>query len=533
MNLSAGKVLQNGKYVIDTMLGQGGFGITYRATQTYLDQTVVVKTLHDTLRHHTDFQRFQEQFIAEARRLAKCQHPNIVRVFDFFEEDGLSFIVMDYIPGQTLADIVYSSSPLSEAQAIHYISQIGAALSAVHQVGLLHRDIKPHNIMRRQGTDFVVLIDFGIAREFTPGVTQTHTGLLSDGYAPIEQYLAQDKRTPATDIYALAATLYFLLTGTPPVAAPLRDRVPLPNLRQNQPHLSLAVEQAVLKGMAMEAHLRPQTVEAWLALLPRLPGEASATNGTHQPAGMPPQYAAGPNATVTSATLPVVPKPKPAVSAASTPANGVATVAAKTMPTTSNGAAPVKRTQSSGPKPQQWLPQALLLSAAIAAVAGAGMGVALRFSDNGAAPSLLNPDQSFPPKKDWPGSDVPETTTPFAEPESTNGNAPVPEVIAPEVAPEPAEPELPPADEPAPSPLEPPSAEVEPSPVESPSPAPAADPSPIVPEVSLPEPEPPVADPAPVPPAEVAPPPEPAPPAIENSTPSDSSTPLTAPATNP
>ncbi len=266
MNLTIGKVLQNGKYVLDAVLSQGGFGITYRATHTYLTQTVVIKTLNEELRRQSDFGEFQQRFMNEARRLARFQHPNIVRVSDFFEEAGLPCIVMDYVPGQTLAELSTYQS-LTEFEAIHYTRQIGAALSVMHASGLLHRDVKPQNVIRRQGSKSVVLIDFGIAREFTAGVTQTNTGLLSAGYAPIEQYLPQHQWTPATDIYALAATLYALLTGQPPIASVLRDRFPLPELRKLCPHLSLAVEQAIAVGMAIEAHQRPQTVTAWLTLL--------------------------------------------------------------------------------------------------------------------------------------------------------------------------------------------------------------------------------------------------------------------------
>ncbi|HLO47789.1 MAG TPA: protein kinase [Kamptonema sp.] len=292
MNLAPGTVLQKGKYKIDEVLGIGGFGITYRATHTYLGQTVAIKTLNDRLCQHPDFALFQQQFIAEAQRLSWCQHPNIVRLLDFFEEAGLSFIVMDYIPGESLAQLVKSGQPLSEAEALHYIQQIASALKALHQSGLLHRDIKPENIIRRAGTHLVMLIDFGIAGEFTPEMRQAHSSLLSSGYAPIEQYVPQgqevrkntfslansartglgkstiaNRLTPATDIYSLAATFYYLLTAEKPVAASLRDRVSLLSLRLFQPQLSPAIEKAIMWGLEIDIHNRPQTVEDWLAFL--------------------------------------------------------------------------------------------------------------------------------------------------------------------------------------------------------------------------------------------------------------------------
>ncbi|NHC33621.1 serine/threonine protein kinase [Scytonema millei] len=264
----AGKTLQRGKYTLEQEIGRGGFGITYKATHQFLGQPVVIKTLNELLRQAPQFAKFQRQFQDEARRLAACVHPNIVRVSDFFVEDGLPFMVMDYIPGQTLAKVVFPDRPLPETLAIHYIRQIGAALEVVHQKNLLHRDVKPQNIILRQGTQEVVLIDFGIAREFTPGSTQTHTNMVSEGYAPIEQYLAHAPRTPATDVYALAATLYAILTAKVPVAASLRDRIPMPNVRQINPRLSVDVERAIILGMEIEAVNRPATVADWLELLP-------------------------------------------------------------------------------------------------------------------------------------------------------------------------------------------------------------------------------------------------------------------------
>lgn len=268
MTIPIQKTLQNGKYTLDQELGRGGFGITYKATNHALGQVVVIKTINESLQRDPNFAYFYRQFQDEARRLAVCSHPNIVRVTDFFIEEGLPNIVMDYIPGQTLDMLVMPDKPLPEEKAIHYIRQVGEALKVVHQSGLLHRDIKPQNIILRQGTDQVVLIDFGIAREFTPGITQTHTSLISAGYAPIEQYISQERRSPVTDVYGLAATLYTLLTARIPVAAALRDRVDLPAPRIIRPELSAAVSQAVMRGMAVEPQHRPANVDRWLALLP-------------------------------------------------------------------------------------------------------------------------------------------------------------------------------------------------------------------------------------------------------------------------
>jgi serine/threonine-protein kinase len=275
----AGTILQGGKYTLTQEIGRGGFGITFKATHHYLGHEVVMKTINEKLRQHQDFAKFERQFQDEARRLATCIHPNIVRVSDFFVEDGLPYMVMEYIPGETLGNaFVLPAIPLPEATAIHYIRQIGAALQVVHNNGLLHRDVKPDNIILREGTQEVVLIDFGIAREFNSNVKQTHTGLVSEGYAPIEQYLTQAPRTPATDVYGLAATLYALLTAQVPMPALLRDREKMPSPKELQPHLSAAVNQAVMRGMAVDPRFRPATVAEWLQLLP-----GSAVNASHQP----------------------------------------------------------------------------------------------------------------------------------------------------------------------------------------------------------------------------------------------------------
>ena len=269
MNLTAGTVLQNGKYAIGATLGQGYFGTTYRAVHANLEQPVVIKTLSESLRHYADFDRFQQRFIQQIQRIAQCQHANLARVLDLFYERGQVFAVMDYIPGPTLAQVMRASQPLPIPLALYYIRQVGAALGVLHRNNVLHLDIKPDNIIRRSGRHRVIPIDFGIAQGFTVGAAQTHAGLLSAGYAPLEQYDPQGKRTPATDVYALAATLYHLITGQAPVTAPLRDRIPLPSPKQFQKDINSDIEGAILEGLELDVERRVPTIEAWLKLLPR------------------------------------------------------------------------------------------------------------------------------------------------------------------------------------------------------------------------------------------------------------------------
>ena len=267
MSSLIGKTLQGGKYRLEAVLGRGGFGLTFRAHQTYLDQVVVIKTLNESFWRAPNLSDLQQQFQDEARRLALCSHPNVVRVSDFFVEDGLPYMVMDYIPGRSLADIIFPDNPLPQATAVSYVQQIGRALQAVHSKGLLHRDVKPQNIMIHQLTGEAVLIDFGIARELSQNPTQTHTSIVSEGYAPIEQYLPKAHRSAATDVYGLAATLYSLLTAQIPVAAVLRDRTPLTPVQQLRPDVREGVAQAISQGMAVELKDRPQSVGRWLTLL--------------------------------------------------------------------------------------------------------------------------------------------------------------------------------------------------------------------------------------------------------------------------
>ncbi len=261
--------MSDGKYIIEAILGTGGFGVTYRAREQPSGQSVAIKTLNSRIQQKSDFDKYQEKFLNEALCLAKCSHPHIVKVHKVFQHQGLWCLVMEYIAGENLGQYLEDRGVLSEEEGLRIVRQIGEALTAVHSQGFLHRDVKPLNILLRQDTGDAVLIDFGLAREFTSGIAQTHTNQMTECFAPVEQYEKKAERGAYTDVYALAATLYVLLTAKLPVPARFRQEanIPLTPPKQHNPRISDRVSEAILKGMALQPKDRPQTVREWLELL--------------------------------------------------------------------------------------------------------------------------------------------------------------------------------------------------------------------------------------------------------------------------
>lgn len=458
MNLTAGASLQNGKYILNNALGQSDLGITLKATQAFLNQPVVLKTLKPNPSIPMDFGQLRQRFLEEARRFAQCQHSNLVRVVDLFEESGVPFVVMDYVPGESLAEVVQSRHPMPEAKAIQYIRQIGSAIAVIHRQGLIHGDIKPKNIIRPVSTDSVVLVDYGISHRAALGITDPGGTASDTGYAAIEQIQLSSPINPATDIYSLAATLYFLVTGHPPIAANLRHQSPLQSPRKFQPHLSQALETAIMKGMELHAQARPQTIAAWFALLP---GQDS----------LPPvQLSQG---TETSAATVAVAKSSSNGSRQNPSPQPVAVQRPTPTPAT-RAIAPSIVSNTTPPLPHKSrLPHAVAFTAAIAIAAGLGAGLALRLSAvNGIGPRIFNTQQTFPPHKDWPGS-----AEPVAAPVPPLPAAPPVREIAPPPAPKPkASPSPSPSPQPQPSPE--PSVEAAPSPSPTEPVAPITEPSP-------------------------------------------------------
>ncbi|MDZ8134032.1 MAG: serine/threonine-protein kinase [Nostoc sp. DedQUE04] len=271
MTWAFGQKLHRDRYEIKQQLGQGNFAITYLAEDRD-GKNVLIKTLDSNLLNqlsNEDRDRLKSGFADESRKLAICKHPNIVQVIDTFEEGDLKCMVMEYIQGDNLANIVQPRGFLPAKEALDYIQQIGKALIAVHKQGFLHRNVKPENIILRSGTHQVVLINFDLARRFVDNPVSSR-GNLVDKFTPIELYSnsprQQARRKPWTDIYSLAATLYFLLTGKLPESAIERQdnnkRLIPPNELNDK--ISDRVNQAILHAMELQPDNRPETVEHWL-----------------------------------------------------------------------------------------------------------------------------------------------------------------------------------------------------------------------------------------------------------------------------
>ncbi|MBE6297109.1 MAG: serine/threonine protein kinase [Bacteroidales bacterium] len=298
MYLNNGALLKNGEYRIEKVLAAGGFGITYLAMQVALGRKVAVKEFF--MKEHCNrdsgnsyvsvpsvgskeqVEHFKEKFLKEARLIASFDHSNIIRIHDVFEENGTAYYVMEYLEGESLSTLVARCGAIDEQVALRYTRQVADALAEVHAGNLLHLDVKPANIMLNKKGE-AVLIDFGISKHYDETGSQTSSAAvgISEGYAPLEQYEAGalGSFTPATDIYSLGATLYFLVTGQrPPKAGDvMNDGLPvLPS------DISPEVRTAIEAAMQPRRKDRPQSVGDFLSLLESTDNREQSTDNREQ-----------------------------------------------------------------------------------------------------------------------------------------------------------------------------------------------------------------------------------------------------------
>lgn len=265
MPISVGQLLHNGRYRIDGQLGQGGMGAVYRAWDMNLNIPVAVKENLDTSTEA------QKQFGREAHLLARLSHPNLPRVIDHFFIPGQGqYLVMDYVEGEDLQSMLNRLGALPEPQVLAWVGQVCDALGYLHSQPspVIHRDIKPANIrIRPDGR--AMLVDFGIAKVYDAHLATTvGARAVTPGYSPPEQYGGGITDT-RSDIYALGATLYHLLTGNPPPESVIRAaaNVPVPPPRQVNPQVSPMAEQAILKAIDVATERRFQSVAELRAAL--------------------------------------------------------------------------------------------------------------------------------------------------------------------------------------------------------------------------------------------------------------------------
>ncbi|MBF0516035.1 MAG: tetratricopeptide repeat protein [Nitrospirae bacterium] len=281
------KTILNGKnYITGKVLGRpGGFGITYLGWDLTLQNRVAIKEYiprqlasrgsdRKTLEPHSkesgaDFKYGLEQFLEEARTIAKFDNSHIVRVRSFFEENATAYIVMDYYDGIPLNDYL-SRQPddkIPWKTAVDIMMPILDGLKEVHENNIIHRDIKPHNIyITASGRP--ILLDFGAARYSFGNKTQALTVVMTPGYAPPEQYHAKGKQGPWTDIYACAATLYNLITGQIPTDAAERlAQISLKPPCEIVPDIPKFLNDAILAAMAMDLNARPASIKDFQDIL--------------------------------------------------------------------------------------------------------------------------------------------------------------------------------------------------------------------------------------------------------------------------
>ena len=278
-------------YTVDSVLGQGAFGITYLATDNNLHRPVAIKEyLPGQLAHREqdgsvlaltdeladEYEAGLKRFIIEARTLAKFEHPGIVRVHNIFEANHTAYMVMQYEQGEGLDRLLKSRGTLLEHEILQILHPLLDGLEQIHAQGFVHRDIKPANIfVRNDGTP--VLLDFGSARDAMVGESRTITNFVSPGYAPIEQYAGRsDQQGPWSDIYGLGATVYRAMTGRTPNDAVERSQALAQNTEDSyqtgaqhaKRSYSAQLLAAIDHALAFRVQDRPQSTRAWRAELP-------------------------------------------------------------------------------------------------------------------------------------------------------------------------------------------------------------------------------------------------------------------------
>ncbi len=252
-----------GRYRLVELLGRGGMGEVWRAHDTVIDRTVAIKTL---LPHFAQDKTFEQRFRREARAAARLEDPHVVPIYDVGEVDGRLYVAMRLVNGQDLQTLL-KEGPLGPERAVRVIEQIASALQAAHKVGLVHRDVKPSNILVTND-DFAYLIDFGIARAAgETGITSTGATIGTWSYMAPERF-SSGNIEPSSDIYSLTCMLYQCLTGQLPFPGTTLEQVAMAHMTTPPPKPSVkrhgiptAMDDVIAAGLAKNPEQRYRTAK--------------------------------------------------------------------------------------------------------------------------------------------------------------------------------------------------------------------------------------------------------------------------------
>ena len=294
-----------GRYELREELGAGGFATVYRAYDATLDREVALKVLHSHLARDT---AIRERFVREGRALARVRHANVVIVYEGGEADGAAYLAMELVEGRSLEDLLTEHGPLPIGEVLELTEQVAGALEAVHARDLIHRDVKPANVLLEDGSGRAVLLDLGVARDLASVTMSAGRIFGTPGFMAPEQVHVGGRVTPRTDVYQLAATVYTLLAGRPPFEGDtlqVLDAVkhdPPPDLERLRPDLPSRMVAVVADALAKDPGRRPQGAREFATRLrtaaglgPTLPLPAPAGRPAPAlPAGAPPPTGAAP-----------------------------------------------------------------------------------------------------------------------------------------------------------------------------------------------------------------------------------------------
>ncbi|MGB1259498.1 MAG: serine/threonine protein kinase, partial [Akkermansiaceae bacterium] len=293
--------------VIKSVIGRGGFGITYLAEDVHTRELVAVKEMIPpsvgvrsadySISPVSESDRKEHQwatrsFLKEAETILKLKHPNFVRMYEFFEQNGTAYLVMPYIAGDHLKQLIEKNGPRPEHEVKSLLFPLIDAVKDMHHLGILHRDIKPNNIVINQNDRQPVLLDFGAARNYTADEHSGVTSLVSVGYTPIEQYSTNPEfQGPWSDIYSLAAVAYFMFTGKSPPDAAKRSQqllrgetdplIPLHRIPGVQ--ISPSLSDALTHALQVNERERPQSIHEWMLILQPQPAPSPAARPPRLP----------------------------------------------------------------------------------------------------------------------------------------------------------------------------------------------------------------------------------------------------------